>query len=50
MEHPKADELETLPDRVKKDWKSWENQVPIIEFNSDNYDLKELLWRRDWKN
>ena len=49
-EHPKADDLEPLPDRVKKDWKSWENQVPVIEFNSDNYDLNELLWRRDWKN
>lgn len=50
VEHPKADDLEPLPDRVKKDWKSWENQVPVIEFNCDNYDLNELLWRRDWKN
>ena len=28
-----------LPDRVKKDWKRWINQAPVIGFNSGKYDL-----------
>ena len=28
-----------LPDGVKKEWKQWVNQVPVIDFNSGKYDL-----------
>ena len=28
-----------LPDGVKKEWKQWVNQVPVINFNSGKYDL-----------
>ena len=28
-----------LPGEVKKQWKQWVNQVPVIGFNSDKYDL-----------
>ena len=31
--------FEMLPDKVQKDWKRWINQVPVIGFNSGQYDL-----------
>ena len=37
--YPYADDFEMLPDKVQKNWKRWINQVPVIGFNGDRYDL-----------
>ena len=31
-----------LPGKVKKQWKQWINQVPIIHFNNYKYDLNMM--------
>ena len=31
-----------LPGEVKKQWKQWINQVPIIHFNNYKYDLNMM--------
>ena len=37
--HPYPSDFQMLPDVVKKQWKQWVNQVPVIGFNSGKYDL-----------
>ena len=32
-------DFQMLPGEVKKEWKQWVNQVPVIGFNSGKYDL-----------
>ena len=39
-----------LPDGVKKEWKQWVNQVPVIGFNSGKYDLNFYPDRKKTKN
>ena len=38
-QHPYPSDFKILPDEVKKQWKPWVNQVPVIGFNSVKYDL-----------
>ena len=36
---PYPSDFQMLPDEVKKQWKQWVNQVPVIGFSSGKYDL-----------
>ena len=38
-QHPYPSDFQILPGEVKKQWKQWVNQVPVIGFNSGKYDL-----------
>ena len=38
-QHPYPSDFQMLPGEVKKQWKQWVNQVPVISFNSGKYDL-----------
>ena len=38
-QHPYPSDFQMLPGEVKKQWKQWFNQVPLIGFNSSKYDL-----------
>ena len=38
-QHPYPSDFKILPNEVKKQWKQWVNQVPVIGFNSGKYDL-----------
>ena len=38
-QHPYPSDFQKLPHGVKKQWKQWVNQVPVIGFNSGKYDL-----------
>ena len=38
-QHPYPSDFQMLPGEVKKQWKQWINQVPVIGFNSGKYDL-----------
>ena len=45
-QHPYPSDFQMLPGEVKKQWKQWVTQVPVIGFNSGKYDLnlvKEYL-------
>ena len=45
-QHPYPSDFQILPGEVKKQWKQWVTQVPVIGFNSGKYDLnlvKEYL-------
>ena len=38
-QYPYPSDFQMLPDEVKKKWKQWVNQVPVVGFNSSKYDL-----------
>ena len=38
-QYPYPSDFQMLLDEVKKQWKQWVNQVPVIGFNSGKYDL-----------
>ena len=38
-EHPHPSEFRMLPGEMKKHWREWVNQVPVIGFNSGKYDI-----------
>ena len=56
-QHPYPSHFQMLPVEVKKEWKQWVNQVPVIGFNSGKYDLnmekeyfvKEISYNKDGK-
>ena len=41
-QHPYPSDFQMLPVEVKKQWKQWVNQVPVIGFNSGKYDLNVM--------
>ena len=38
-QHPYPSDFQMLPGEVKKQWRQWDNQVPVIGFNSGKYGL-----------
>ena len=38
-QYPYPSDFQMLPDEVKKQWKQWVNQLPVVGFNSSIYDL-----------
>ena len=54
-QHPYPSDFQILPGEVKVQWSQWVNQVPVIGFNSDKYDLnmvreyflKEISYNKD---
>ena len=53
--HPYSSYFQMIPGEVKKQWMQWNNQVPIIGFNSFKYDInvmkeyfmKEISYNKD---
>ena len=39
-QHLYPSDFQILPGEVKKQWRQWVNQVPVIGFNCGKYDLK----------
>ena len=39
-QHPYPSDLQILPSQVKKQWRQWVIQVPVIGFKSGKYDLE----------
>ena len=38
-QHSNPSDFKTLPGKVRKQWRQWVNQAPVIGFNSGKYDL-----------